>query len=183
MTHYHVFDTQGGPCGIAWSDAGVTRFQLPAADAATTRRLLLRNLADASPAEPPPAVAAAVAEVRRYFAGERADFSGVPLDLSNQSAFFRQIYAIARKLGWGETTTYGALARELGTGPEGAREVGEAMARNPVALIIPCHRVLAAGGRIGGFSAPGGSASKQRMLALEGVFLAPPPPAQQSFGF
>ena len=83
----------------------------------------------------------------------------------------------------GYTTTYGTLAKELGAGPEAARDVGKAMARNPVALIIPCHRVLAAGGKVGGFSAPGGSAAKRRMLALEGVHLDPPPPAQQSFRF
>jgi methylated-DNA-[protein]-cysteine S-methyltransferase len=75
------------------------------------------------------------------------------------------------------------LAKELDAGPEAARDVGVAMARNPVALIIPCHRVLAAGGKIGGFSAPGGSAAKKRMLDLEGVRLDPPSPAQQSFQF
>jgi methylated-DNA-[protein]-cysteine S-methyltransferase len=88
-----------------------------------------------------------------------------------------------RRVGWGHTTTYGTLAKELGAGPEAARDVGQAMAKNPVALLIPCHRVLAAGGKIGGFSAPGGSAAKIRMLALEGVDLEPPPPAQQSLGF
>src|SRR6266403_1640528 len=89
----------------------------------------------------------------------------------------------ARRVGWGHTTTYGTLAKELGAGPEAARDVGQVMAKNPVALLIPCHRVLAAGGKIGGFSAPGGSAAKIRMLALEGVDLEPPRPAQQSFGF
>ena len=78
---------------------------------------------------------------------------------------------------------YGALAMELGAGPEAARDVGQAMARNPVALIIPCHRVLAAGGKIGGFSAPGGSGAKIRMLALEGVRAEPPRPTQRSFAF
>ena len=96
---------------------------------------------------------------------------------------FERIYAAARRVGWGHTTTYGALAKELDAGPEAARDVGQAMARNPVAVIIPCHRVLAAGGQVGGFSAPGGSAAKRRMLALEGVHLDPPPPAQQSFQF
>jgi len=99
------------------------------------------------------------------------------------AAVFERIYAAARQVGWGHTTTYGALAKELDAGPEAARDVGQAMARNPVAVIIPCHRVLAAGGQVGGFSAPGGSAAKRRMLALEGVHLDPPPPAQQSFQF
>jgi methylated-DNA-[protein]-cysteine S-methyltransferase len=83
----------------------------------------------------------------------------------------------------GHTTSYGALANELGAGPEAARDVGQAMARNPVALIIPCHRVLAAGGKIGGFSAPGGSATKIRMLALERIHVEPPRPTQRSFAF
>jgi len=99
------------------------------------------------------------------------------------AAVFERICAAARRVGWGHTTTYGALAKELDAGPEAARDVGQAMARNPVAVIIPCHRVLAAGGQVGGFSAPGGSAAKRRMLALEGVHLDPPPPAQQSFQF
>lgn len=181
--HYLIFDTAGGPCGIAWTTAGVVRFQLPGEDADTTRRLLLRHLPDAEAAEPPPAVASAVAAARRYFAGEEADFTGVPLDLAGQSDFFRAVYDAARRVHWGETTTYGTLARELGAGPEAAREVGQAMAKNPVALIIPCHRVLAAGGKVGGFSAPGGASSKLKMLALEGVSFAPTEPAQQSFGF
>ncbi len=103
--------------------------------------------------------------------------------LSGQDAFFAQAYAAARRLGWGHTTTYGALAKEIGAGPEAARDVGAAMARNPAPLLIPCHRVLAAGGKIGGFSAPGGSATKIRMLELEGVHFESPQPAQQSFGF
>jgi methylated-DNA-[protein]-cysteine S-methyltransferase len=128
-------------------------------------------------------VAEAIAAVKRYFEGEQMDFSGVRLDLGGQDPFFERIYQAARRVEWGHTTTYGALAKELGAGPEAARDVGVAMARNPVALIIPCHRVLAAGGKVGGFSAPGGSAAKKRMLALEGVRLDPPSPGQQSFQF
>ena len=96
---------------------------------------------------------------------------------------FRQIYAAARRVGWGETTTYGALAKEIGDGWEIARDVGQAMAKNPVPLIIPCHRVLAAGGKVGGFSAPGGAATKVKMLALEGVNLGAAKPAQPLLGF
>jgi methylated-DNA-[protein]-cysteine S-methyltransferase len=110
------------------------------------------------------------------------DFSNVPLDLGAQDELFGKIYAATRRLGYGQTTTYGSLAKELGAGPEVARDVGQAMARNPVPLIIPCHRVLAAGKKLGGFSAPGGSATKQRMLEMEGVRLDPPPPAQQTLG-
>jgi methylated-DNA-[protein]-cysteine S-methyltransferase len=181
--HYLIFETAGGFCGVAWSGAGITRFQLPTRSAEGTERLLRRRVPDAEPGTPTPEIAGTVAAVQRYFAGEETDFSGVALDLGEQDAFFARIYAAARQVGWGHTTTYGTLAKELGAGPEAARDVGQAMAQNPVALIIPCHRVLAAGGKVGGFSAPGGSATKLRMLELEGVHVAPPPPAQQSFGF
>jgi len=180
---YLIFDTAGGFCGIVWSDEGITRFQLPTRSADATERLLLRGARSAKPGVPTPEVAEAVTAAKRYFEGEETDFSGFRLDLGEQDPFFERIYAAARRVGWGHTTTYGALAKELGAGPEAARDVGQAMARNPVALIIPCHRVLAAGGKVGGFSAPGGSAAKMRMLALEGINLRPPPPAQRSFGF
>ncbi|WJR68409.1 methylated-DNA--[protein]-cysteine S-methyltransferase [Neorhizobium sp. CSC1952] len=180
---YLIFETAGGFCGIAWNNVGITRFQLPTKSAGSTERLLLRRLAEAERGTPPAEIREAVEAVKRYFAGEAVDFSWLRLDLEGQDDFFRQIYAAARRIGWGHTTTYGAIAKELGAGPEAARDVGQAMAKNPVALIIPCHRVLAAGGKIGGFSAPGGSTSKARMLELEGVRLAPPEPAQQSLGF
>jgi methylated-DNA-[protein]-cysteine S-methyltransferase len=181
--HYLIFDTEGGFCGIAWNNVGITRFLLPTKSAEAAERALLRRVPGAECGAPTPEVVEAVAAVKRYFEGEETDFSGFTLDLGEQDSFFEQIYAAARRVGWGCTTTYGILAKELGAGPEAARDVGQAMARNPVALIIPCHRVLAAGGKVGGFSAPGGSAAKIRMLALEGVHLEPPRPAQQSFGF
>ncbi|MDX3924810.1 MAG: methylated-DNA--[protein]-cysteine S-methyltransferase [Shinella sp.] len=183
LHRYHVFETAGGFCGIAWNDVGITRFQLPTKSADATERLLLRRLANAEPGAPGPDVLKAVAAVKRYFQGEETDFSGFELDLRGEDAFFRQIYHAARKIGWGRTTTYGSLAKELGAGPEAARDVGQAMAKNPVALLIPCHRVLAAGGKVGGFSAPGGSSAKIRMLELEGIRLGPPEPAQQSLAF
>src|SRR5262245_22733858 len=158
--HFSVFETAGGFCGVAWNDAGITRFQLPTRSADSTERLLRRRVPEAVPGTPPADVAETIAAVKRYFAGEKIDFSDIKLDLSDQGDFFKQIYAAARRVGWGHTTTYGTLAKELGAGPEAARDVGQAMASNPVALIIPCHRVLAAGGKVGGFSAPGGSATK-----------------------
>ncbi len=178
--HYHIFETARGHCGIAWSAAGVTRFQLPDRSAEATERNLTRRLPGATPATPPPAVADTVAAVKRYFAGEKVEFSDVELDLDGQDEFFKRVYAAARRIGWGQTTTYGALAKELGEGWEVARDVGQAMAKNPVALIIPCHRVLAAGGKVGGFSAPGGAAAKIKMLELEDIHLGSP--AQQSLG-
>lgn len=181
--HYLVFETAGGFCGIAWNSVGITCLQLPAKSAEVAERMLRRRAPGAECGAPTPAVAEAVAAVKRYFEGEETDFSGFALDLGEQEAFFKRIYAAVRRVGWGQTTTYGAVAKELGAGPEAARDVGQAMAMNPVPLIIPCHRVLSAGGKIGGFSAPGGSATKLRMLALEGVHVEPPRPRQQAFGF
>ena len=181
--HYALFQTAAGFCGLTWNEAGISRFQLPAPTEDEARRFLLRKIAGAEPGRPNPEISAAIAAIIRYFAGEKMDFSEIALDLRDQDEFFSRIYAAARQIGWGETTTYGALARQLGAGPEAARDVGQAMAKNPVALIIPCHRVLAAGGKLGGFSAPGGSASKARMLELEGVRLQPPKPPQASFLF
>ncbi|HJU16648.1 MAG TPA: methylated-DNA--[protein]-cysteine S-methyltransferase [Stellaceae bacterium] len=181
--HYLIFETASGFCGIVWNNVGIVRFQLPTKDADAAERMLLRRVPGAKPGALTPEVVEAVAAVKRYFEGEKTDFSDFALDLNDQDAFSRQIYAAARQVGWGCTTTYGALAKELGAGPEAARDVGQAMARNPVPLIIPCHRVLAAGGKIGGFSAPGGSAAKRRMLELEGVQVETPRPTQRSFGF
>lgn len=180
MNRYFVFGTAAGFCGIAWNDVGIARFQLPAKSAEAAAWLVQRRISAAEPGEPPPPVQEAIAAAKRYFAGEEIDFSGFKLDLGDQLPFFRQIYAAARRVGWGRTTTYGDLAKSLGAGPEGARDVGQAMAQNPVALIIPCHRVLAAGNKVGGFSAPGGAKTKMHMLELEGVRLGPEPPAQGS---
>jgi methylated-DNA-[protein]-cysteine S-methyltransferase len=177
---YRVFETAGGFCAIAWNGTAITRFQLPTHSAEATERNLRRRLPAAAPGTPPPDVAKVIESAQRYFAGEQVDFSDVRLDLDAQDEFFRRIYAALRRVGWGRTTTYGTLAKELGAGPEAARDVGEAMARNPVPLIIPCHRVLAAGGKVGGFSAPGGSTAKIRMLELEGVRIGPAEPAQRS---
>jgi len=173
-SHYTTFATALGFAGIAWTDAGIVRFQLPSANEESTTRNLLRRAPGAEMTDPPPHIADAVAAAKRYFAGEKVDFSHLPLDLAGQDDLFREIYDAARRVGYGETTTYGGLAKSIGrTDWEAARDVGQAMAKNPVALIIPCHRVLAAGGKIGGFSAPGGAETKIRMLELEGVTLGP----------
>jgi methylated-DNA-[protein]-cysteine S-methyltransferase len=183
LHRYAVFETASGFCAVGWSAAGIARFQLPDGSAAAAERNMLRRLPAARRDTPPPEVAAVIAAAQRYFGGETVDFSDVAVDLAGQDEFFRRIYAATRAVGYGETTTYGTLAKALGAGPEAARDVGQAMAQNPVPLIIPCHRVLAAGGKVGGFSAPGGAGSKLKMLALEGIDLSPPPPAQQSLGF
>ena len=170
--HHHVFDTAIGPCGVAWNARGLVGVQLPEANRGATERRLAARTASAGAAEPPPRVASVVADIQRYLAGEPVDFSAVAVDLGSLDPFRRKLYETMRSLAWGETTTYGALARQLGSSDwEGAREVGEAMGRNPVPVVIPCHRVLAAGGKLGGFSAPGGAKTKAKLLALEGVHL------------
>ncbi|MBM3651076.1 MAG: methylated-DNA--[protein]-cysteine S-methyltransferase [Alphaproteobacteria bacterium] len=178
--NYRVFETSHGFCGIAWNTNGIVRFQLPADSAETTEREILRRVPSARPQTPPPEVTDVIEKAQRYFAGEPIDFVDARLDFGAQDEFFSKIYAALRRVGWGRTTTYGALAREIGAEPQAARDVGIAMARNPVPLIVPCHRCLAAGNKLGGFSAPGGTQAKLRMLELEGVHLGPPPPAQAS---
>jgi methylated-DNA-[protein]-cysteine S-methyltransferase len=169
---YWLFDTAIGWCGIAWSTIGVTRLQLPERDSAATERRLTRRPATAASGLPP-AAAQAVELVRRYLGSERVDFSPVTLDLTGVSAFHRKIYQAVRLVGFGQTATYGEIAARAGS-PGAARGVGQAMARNPVPLIIPCHRILAAGNRIGGFSAFGGTSTKQHLLALEGLGVGAP---------
>ncbi|MEW9838675.1 methylated-DNA--[protein]-cysteine S-methyltransferase [Mesorhizobium marinum] len=179
-----VVETALGFAGFAWSAAGLTRLYLFQHDrAAVERRLERLGAAPLAGGSAVPAWVAALADrIRAYAAGETVDFSSVPVDLAGIDDFRLAIYAATRRLGYGETTTYGELARLAGHAGL-PRETGQAMGSNPVPLIIPCHRVLAAGGKVGGFSAPGGSIAKQRMLELEGVRVGPPPAPQQSFAF
>jgi methylated-DNA-[protein]-cysteine S-methyltransferase len=173
MQHYHVFETKLGFCGIAWSDDGITRFRLPYASRQEAEKQFRPK---GEPAAPPPHVATVIDQATRYFAGEQIDFSAIGLDLAAVDPSRRAIYDALRKVEFGKTVTYGELARRAGAdAPQAAQDVGIAMARNPVPLIIPCHRVLAAGGKLGGFSAPGSVETKQHMLALEGVFIGNQP--------
>jgi methylated-DNA-[protein]-cysteine S-methyltransferase len=181
-TNYTIVDTAIGAIGVAWSANGICRVALPERDRVRMEERFARHLGGATPGEPPAAIAAAIELIKRYAEGETIDFSGVPVDLGSADQFRRAIYEAARKLGFGQITTYGGLCDAAGH-PGMARETGEALGRNPVPLIVPCHRILAAGGKIGGFSAPGGSRTKEKLLELEGVRVGPPPPAQQAFGF
>lgn len=174
-TEYATFEAGRGFVAIAWNARGICSLRLPASTARAAETALRKRFPEARRAPPPEDVRRIVSDVVRYFEGERVDFSNVPVDLGTQDPFADRVYGEVRKLGWGETTTYGGVARALGADPRGARDVGQAMATNPVPLIVPCHRVLAAGNRIGGFSAPGGSASKAGMLRIEGIEPAPEP--------
>jgi methylated-DNA-[protein]-cysteine S-methyltransferase len=167
---YSLFETSIGQVGVAWSGRGLTRLQLPEASAAATERRLRGRSHTVAQSEPPAPVRRAIASIQKYLAGEETDFAQLELDLTGVSSFHRRIYGAARCVGWGETTTYGALARQAGL-PGAARAVGQAMGRNPLPIIIPCHRVLASGNKVGGFSSFGGTNTKQRLLALEGVRL------------
>lgn len=181
--NYRIFSTDAGFCGIAWSEVGIVRFCLPAASAEAVEAHLLRRLPGAVPRVPAGEIKAAIAAARAYFSGEAVDFDRFVLDLEDQPPTRRAIYAALRRIERGETTTYGALATAAGLTPQAARGVGQAMAHNPIPLIIPCHRVLAAGGKTGGFSAPGGAGSKLHMLALEGAGLNQKSPDQYSLPF
>jgi methylated-DNA-[protein]-cysteine S-methyltransferase len=167
---YCLFDTGLGAVGMAWSGHGLARLQLPESSRTATERRLRGRSSDMRAGEPPPRVRQAIAAVETYLAGECVDFSPLVLDLSGVGGFYRRIYEATRRLAWGETATYGELARRVGS-PGAARAVGQAMGRNPIPLIVPCHRVLASGHGIGGFSAFGGAVTKTRLLALEGVHL------------
>ncbi|MBM3528134.1 MAG: methylated-DNA--[protein]-cysteine S-methyltransferase [Alphaproteobacteria bacterium] len=165
-----LFDTAFGPCGVAWSARGLVALQLPERDRTETERRLAAKASSNGAGDPPPAIAASIAQVRDYLSGTRADFSPAPVDLAGIDAFRGKVYAALRGVDFGHTVTYGELARQAGVSDwEGARDVGDAMARNPLPVVIPCHRVLAANGKLGGFSAHGGTATKLKLLALEGV--------------
>jgi len=181
----HVFETPLGWLGVGWSDLGVSRVLLPAGDGDATLRRLRRlcgdHVAVVDTKELPQPVAAAVDMLRRYAAGEQVDFSEVVVDLRGAEPFQLAIYDAARKLRYGEAVTYGQLSVAAGH-PGEARETGAALGKNPVPIIVPCHRIVAAGGKIGGFSAPGGSSTKQKLLAMEGASLNAPSP-QAAFHF
>ena len=170
-----VFDTTIGPCGLAWSAAGITRLRLPERDAATLVGRLASVTGAADAAAPSPTIAAAISLLRDYFLGRAVSLDGIGVDLSRVTPFHRQVYEALRKVRRGTTTTYGALARAVGE-PGAARAIGQAMGRNPVPVIVPCHRVTASGGKPGGFSAPGGIVTKERLLVLEGASLGPAAP-------
>jgi methylated-DNA-[protein]-cysteine S-methyltransferase len=166
---FAVFPTALGECGVAWQGNELITVLLPAADASATSSLL-RHLSGGAAAggDWPPFVQQAVASMQALLRGEAARLDGVPLAWSRVGEFERRVYTATQKLGPGETSTYGDLARELGdTGA--ARAVGTALGRNPWPLVVPCHRVLAAGGKLGGFSSPGGVAQKEKLLAIESV--------------
>ena len=166
---FTLFETPIGTCGLIWTAHGIAGLSLPEHSATATRARLHRRWPDATEASPPPpGVQKVVDRVLALLAGEPVDFADVPLDLERAPEFHRRVYEVARTIPPGKTMTYGEIARLLGA-PQDSREVGQALGRNPVAIIVPCHRVLGADGKMGGFSAPGGIATKRRILEIEGA--------------
>lgn len=168
--YYAMIDTLLGTCGIAWSDEGLTRIQLPERNVSLTEARmhsgrLLRHEDDL-----PPLASEAAGLLQDYAKGVGVDFSTLLLDFRNVSDFERRVYRALRAVARGQTVTYGELAARAGV-PGAAQAVGTAMAKNPWPVVVPCHRVLAAGNKPGGFSAPGGLTTKQKLLAMEGVYL------------
>jgi methylated-DNA-[protein]-cysteine S-methyltransferase len=169
-----VFATAMGHCGIVWSDSGVAGVQLPESTAAATRQRLERRFPSATEAAPPPEIERAIDAVRALLRGEHSDISAVALDLDAKPEFERSVYEIARTIPPGETLTYGDIAKRLGI-PRDAREVGRALGDNPIPIIVPCHRVVAADGRMHGFSGTGGVKTKLKLLEIEGYERVPGP--------
>ena len=168
MREYTVFDTPIGHCGIAWDGETIVGVQLPEARVADTRAKVQDRFEGVRVGDPPAEVQHAIDEMVASLRGEPNDLEGITLDLDLVPPFHRRVYEVVRTIPAGETMSYGEVAMEVGS-PGAARAVGQALGRNPFAIIVPCHRVLAAGGRAGGFTANGGVSTKVRMLAIEGI--------------
>lgn len=168
MSQYALFETPIGWAGIAWGENGLTGANLPEADVAAARAACARRFAGASEATPPAEIAAIIDGVRALLRGETPMLLEAQLDLSRVPAFNAKVYAIARQIPPGETLTYGEVAVRLGDRLL-AQQVGQALGRNPWPIIVPCHRVTAAGGKLGGFTARGGTQTKLKLLAIEGA--------------
>ena len=165
---FTLFDTPIGTCGLTWSAAGIAGLQLPEATAAATRARVRRRWPGAEETPPPAGVQRVIARVQALLKGEAVDLGDIPLDLGAVPEFHRRVYEVARTIPPGRTMTYGEIARRLDA-PHDSREVGQALGRNPIAIIVPCHRVLGADGKMGGFSATGGVTTKRRILEIEGA--------------
>lgn len=163
---FTLFDTVIGRCGLAWGERGLIGVQLPESSPGAAWARLRKRFPDAVEAEPPAEIEAIMDRIRDLLGGGRDDLSDVPLDLGQQSPFNLRVYEIARAITPGETSTYGEVAKAMGE-PGAARAVGKALGENPWPIVVPCHRVLASSGSMGGFSAPGGAETKARLLTIE----------------
>lgn len=165
---FALFDTEMGTCGIVWSARGIAAVQLPEADERRTRARIEKRFPQARETPPPGDVQNAIDGMAALLAGEPRDLTDIVIDDADTPEFNRRVYAIVRAIPPGQTMTYGEVATRLGD-PLLARDVGKAMGENPTPIVMPCHRVLAAGGKTGGFSAPGGVITKLQLLTIEGA--------------
>jgi methylated-DNA-[protein]-cysteine S-methyltransferase len=165
MMTYTCFQTMWGTVSFAATDKGVCGLCLPVGSPRRAEAIARRRWPEAK--RQPELMRGLQRRIAAYFSGERISFD-VPVDLAGLTEFQRAALRACSTIPYGTTTTYGRLAAMIGR-PGAARAIGGAMARNPIPLIIPCHRVLAADGGLGGFSAEGGVDVKSRMLRLEGV--------------
>jgi methylated-DNA-[protein]-cysteine S-methyltransferase len=172
MTGYRlaIFDTAIGRCGVVWGDRGINAVQLPMGSEDKTRGRIRQRYGDVAEASPSAEVQAAIDGIVELLAGKPNDLRDVVLDLDGVPEFNRAVYDIARAIPPGKTLTYGDIAKRLG-GVELSRDVGQALGHNPCPIVVPCHRVLAAGDKPGGFSANGGVVTKLKMLAIEGAII------------
>jgi len=166
---FTVFETAIGACSIVWNARGVVGVQLPEASGDKTRARTLKRYPNAEEAAPPASVRDAMGKIVRLLSGEPVDLSTIALDMNDVPAFNRRVYEIARTVQPGNTISYGEITARMKEPREVARDVGQALGQNPFPIIVPCHRVLAANGKPGGFSAPGGVATKLRLLSIEGA--------------
>ena len=164
---FALFDTAIGRCALIWRGGLVVGAALPEASDEKARASIARRFPAAVEAEPPPFAAEAIERVAGLLAGDKTDLGAIRVDPKG-SEFERKVWAAARRIPCGEVRSYGDLAREIGA-PGAAQAVGLALGRNPVPILVPCHRVLASDGKTGGFSAPGGVATKFRILEIEGA--------------
>lgn len=171
MIGYALFNTAIGWAGLAWGDLGLVGVHLPESDPEIARRAFLRRFPDAAEAPVPSHLNKTVEDIRALLRGEKPDLLDAPIDASRTPTFHARVYEIARAIPPGETLTYGEVAVRLGDKLL-AREVGQALGKNPWPIVVPCHRVTAAGGKPGGFSARGGVNTKLKLLAIEGAAAA-----------
>lgn len=165
---FALFDTAIGVCALVWNGRGIAGVQLPEADAGATRVRVLKRFPAALETEAPPHARRAIDGIVSLLEGEARDLTDIVIDDADTPDFNRKVYAIARAIPPGATMTYGEIAERLGD-RKLAREVGTALGQNPCPIIMPCHRVLAANGKTGGFSASGGVTTKLKLLTIEGA--------------
>jgi methylated-DNA-[protein]-cysteine S-methyltransferase len=165
---FTLFDTAIGRCAIAWSTSGVIAVHLPENRERDTRARMRKCCPDAVETPPPALVSHWIEAIVALLDGKPSDLGKIHLDMAGLPPFHRRVYEVARGIPPGETLTYGEIAARLGE-PGAARAVGQALGRNPFTIVVPCHRVLAADGKLGGFSANGGVGTKLRLLDIEGA--------------